>query len=86
MSTTQAMAPFELAGYPALARAMKILAWFDSLPEFPTAEQFQARFGGSRATAHRILNAIEQEKGVERPRRGLGGRGRGKARGQHGAG
>ncbi|CAN7391821.1 hypothetical protein LJR143_002201 [Pseudoxanthomonas sp. LjRoot143] len=76
MSTTQAMRPFELIGYPALARAMKILAWFDSQPVFPTAEQFQERFGGSRATAHRILNAIELEKGVDRPRRGTGGRGR----------
>lgn len=84
MSTTVAMRPFELIEYPALVRAIRILAWIDSLPAFPTAQQFQDRFGGSRSTAHRILNAIELEKGIDRPRLGLGGRGR--ARGEHGAG
>ncbi len=36
-------------------------------------EQVIERFGCSRATAHRWLNALEQAFGVERPRRDRNG-------------
>ena len=69
--------PFELKEYPTIARAIKILAWVDSLKSFPTADQFQDRFGGSIATAHRMLNAVEMERGIDRPRLSNAGRAKG---------
>lgn len=66
---TEAKRQLELKGYPPIVRAIKILQWIDSHKSFPTAQQFQSRFGGSISTAHRMLNAVEEGRGIERPRR-----------------
>lgn len=58
---------------PFLARYAHLVLWAVEQHRFPMPEQVIERFGCSRATAHRWLNALEQAFGVERPRRDRNG-------------
>ncbi|MBD9376181.1 hypothetical protein [Pseudoxanthomonas sp. PXM04] len=62
-------AEMETKGYPVIVTAVRVIEWINSRKTFPTAQEFQERFGGHISTAHRWLNAIEAERGITRPRR-----------------
>lgn len=59
----------ETKGYPVIVTAVRVIEWINSRKTFPTAQEFQDRFGGHISTAHRWLNVIEAERGITRPRR-----------------
>lgn len=62
-------AQHDLIGYGHIFVVMKFVAWANDQPEFPWPEQVQFRFGVSRATSHRWLNALADAYEFERPRR-----------------
>lgn len=62
--------------YGTVVCVMRFMRWAIERQHFPMPEDVISRFGCCPATAHRWLNALEECYGVERPRRGFGGRGR----------
>lgn len=61
-------AKHEGQGYSVWVMAMRFAVWAQEQPTFPIAAQVMARFGCSKSSANRWLNALEDALGVERPR------------------